>query len=431
MSSGDNHRVLCVGSDVGIATRSVTWTDGYNVKDYDWIFLDFYSLDQQVGDSTISDVLGRYSGPNKSDLFQAVKSGSKVIVLLPEREWIPVSEHKKLYIDRHFPNNFSLISESGRSLNEEDVDSGWEWYFDRPFKWNVLIDGGSHKFEHDNDQYYYQYEGLATNISDEYLACEVLFQRIVNSNRRGDTELKQLTGTVSYLPVIQNWNPSELIKEILDKFTDLDTRVKTEDFPEWAEEKSLPGEDEAASELNELREKKEKIEEKIERKNEELQEFDRYKSLLWGNEDILEQLVPEVFSEFGFNVEGEQPHGRDGMILLEDERFVMEITGTTGGISDNKCRQLSAWVDDLDLENPDHDYTGLLVVNPDRKTRPSDRNPDEFLPPHIRDYLDKRDFHVLLTPDLYDVLSRYRSDELHSDEIHNILSQENVLLQID
>jgi hypothetical protein len=417
-----------VGTDVGVATKSVSWNEEYNVKDYDWIFLDYYSLDQQVGDSTISEVFNGIVEPRQSDLFRAVATGSKVIVLLPERDPIPRDKHGQITINEHFPNDFALIDEAGRSLNQDSVPPEWKWYFDSPFNWKMYIGMSSETYKYGNEEFVYEYQELAANAANELLACKVLFHQIRETRTPRQNQTEDLPGEISYIPVIKNWGANELVKEILDEFTDLDTRIKTKDSPEWADEKSLPGEDETASELGELREQKREIEQKIKEKNEELQEFDRYKALLWGNEDILEQLVPEIFREFGFEVEGEQPHGRDGMILLDDKRFVMEITGTTGGIKDDKCRQLSTWVDDLELEDQEHDYIGLLVVNPDRRTRPSDRNPDEYLPPHLRRFLEKRDFHVLLTPDLYHLLSKYRADKLESEDIRDILTGNGLVL---
>ena len=428
MASRSDVRVLCVGANVGVATKSVNWNEDYNVKDYDWIFLDYYSLDKQVGDSTISEVFNNIVEPGQSDLFRAVVTGSKVIVLLPERNPIPRDKHYEIHISNHFPNDFKLIYEPGHSLNQDTVPPEWTWYFDNPFHWKMHIVGNSGTYEYGNEKFAYNYGQLAANTANESLASETLFHEIIETiaNRQNQTEL--LPGEISYIPVIKNWDPNELIKDILDEFTDLDTRIKTKDSPEWVDEKSLPEEDKTVSELGELREQKKEIEQKIKQKNEELQEFDRYKALLWGNEDILEQLVPEVFREFGFVVEGEQPHGRDGMILLDDKRFVMEITGTTGGISDDKCRQLSTWVDDLELEDQEHDYHGLLVVNPDRRTRPSARDSDEYLPPHLRRFLEKRDFNVLLTSDLYHLLSKYRAGKLEFEDIRKVLTGEDLIL---
>jgi len=417
-----------VGTDVGVATTSVKWNEDYNVKDYDWIFLDYYSLDKKVGDSTISEVFNSIVEPGQSDLFRAVATDSKVVVLLPERGSISKDNHYNLAISDHFPNDLVLIEESGQSLNQDSVPQEWKWYFDSQFNWKMYIGRKADTYKYGDEEFVYDHQRLAANTAKEFLACKVLFHQIIETFGHRQDKTERLPGEISYIPVIKNWNPEELIKEILDEFTDLDTRIKTKNSPEWVDEKSLPREDETVSELGELREQKKEIEQKIKQKNKELQEFDRYKALLWGNENLLEQLVPEIFSEFGFEVEGEQPHGRDGMIYLENKRLVLEITGTTGGISDDKCRQLSAWVDDLQIEDQEHNYTGLLVVNPDRRTEPSDRNPGGYLPPHLREFLEKRDFHVLLTPALYDLLGKYRSNELEYEEIREILTGDDLIL---
>lgn len=411
-----------------MATKSINWNKKYNVKDYDWIFLDYYSLEQQVGDSTISETLDAILEPGSGDIFRAVATGSKFVVLLPNSNGIPRDDRYRIDISDHFPNSFKLVSETGRSLNKDPTPPEWKWYFNSPFKWEMHISENPDSYKFDGEDFVHEYQRLAVNAADELLACKVHFHRLIETPGHRQHQTEPLPGAISFIPVINNWEPDELIKEVLDEFTDLDTRIKTKDSPEWVDEKSLPGEDETVSELGNLREEKRQIEQRIDQKNEELQEFDRYKALLWGNEDILEQLVPEIFREFGFEVEGEQPHGRDGMIFVDNKRFVMEITGTTGGISDDKCRQLSTWVDDLELEDQEHEYNGLLVVNPDRRTRPSDRDQDDYLPPHLRRFLGKRNFHVLLTSDLYNLLSKYRCGELESEDIRDILTGDDLIL---
>lgn len=428
MNSEGDLRVLSVGTDVGVATKSVKWNEDYNIKDYDWIFLNYYSLDQQVGDSTVSELLNGFVKPGQSDIFRSVATGSKVVALLPERNKIPRDRHTRMDISGHFPNDFSLINESGESLQPDTVPTRWEWYFDRSFNWKVYIRGRAGEYEYRGSRFEYRNKSLASNKANELLACVSNFQEVIETSSGYQNEKNELPGEISFIPVIRDYNPENLIKEILDEFTDLDARIKAENSPGWVDEKSLPGENEKVSELSDLKDQKRKIEEEIAQKNEELQELGRYKALLWGNEDALEQLVPEVFREFGFDVEGEQPHGRDGMIFHDNKRYVMEITGTTGGISDDKCRQLSAWVDDLELEDQENDYIGLLVVNPDRKTRPGERNPDEYLPPHLRRFLEKRGYHVLLTPKLYDLLGKYRSSRIDYGDICDILDKDDLVI---
>lgn len=255
-----------MGTDVGVATKSVNWNEEYNVKDYDWIFLDYYSLDQQVGDSTISEVFNGIVEPAQSDLFRAVATGSKVVVLLPERNAIPRNGHFQIPISDHFPNNFVLIEESGRSLNQDSTPPEWKWYFDSPFNWKIYIDGKSDIYEYSNEKFIYEYQKLAANKADEFLACKVLFQEIIETTAHQQYQTERLPGEISYIPIIKNWNSNELVKEILDEFTDLETRIKTKNSPEWVDEKSLPGEDETVSELGDLREQKREIEQKIEEK---------------------------------------------------------------------------------------------------------------------------------------------------------------------
>lgn len=424
---GDEVRVLAVGTDIDLATKSVNWDEEYNVKDFDWIFLDFYSLDNMVGDSTISDTLeSSLIIPSKKDIFKSIANGNRFVVFLPNREYIPKTSQFRFTFNKLTFANLNIVGESGMSVDQSTIDSNWSWYFDSNFEWNVRLKRTEPElFEIFGGKYIYEFSGIAQNNSGELLACDVIFHEVIDPDVPShQPKTNQLPGKLSLIPVIKNWNTNELARDILDEFTDLNTRIKTDKSPNWISDWTLPEEPEIRNRLENLREKKTEIESTIRSTKEELAEYEQYKALLWGNEGELEMLVPKVFREMGFEVEGEVPHGRDGMIRLDDLNIVIEITGTKNSISDDKCRQLSTWVDEAEIEETGRDHTGMLIANPVREVRPTNRSKNDCLPPHLQDFLSKRDFKVLLTHNLFKLYSEFRDGNTAKDEIEAMLKND-------
>ncbi|SDK70344.1 hypothetical protein [Natronorubrum texcoconense] len=427
----DEVRVLTVGTDVDLGTKSVAWTDDYNVKDFDWVFLDFHSLDKSVGDSTISDSIeGMMNIPDEDDIFKSIANGNNFIVFLPERRTIPKTDRTSISLYNLTPVGLNLVEESGSSIDYDTINPNWTWYFDSNFDWNIRIDRKEPAvFELFGRRFVYEFTTIVQNNSSELLATDILFHEITEPEvSTHQPEMNQLPGKLSFIPVIKNWSPNELIREILDSFTDMDTRIKTDQSPEWVNDWRLPEEDGLVRELEDLRIKKKEIESKIKEKEGELDEYEEYKALLWGNEGELEILVPTVFREMDFEVEGEVPHGRDGMIRLDDLNIVLEITGTKNSISDKKCRQLSTWVDEAEIDELDRDHTGILVANPDRETNPPNRTENDYLPPHLQNFLSKRGYKVLLTHNLFELYSEFRKGDLSNEDIEEMLRSDSLFV---
>jgi len=235
---------------------------------------------------------------------------------------------------------------------------------------------------------------------------------------------------VVFLPVTERVTSSELIQSLIEYEVGVNITMDQKHSPEWTSNWSLPGENEARTEAKRLEEEIAQKKDRLASLEKELAEYQRYKTLLYGNEGPLEQLVPEVFNEMGFDVEGEEPHGPDGMIHLEDRSFVLEITGTTNDISDSKYEQLLGHIVDAEGEDQKTRFDGLLVVNPRREEKPSERNPDEYLPTHLRRRIKQRGFKILLTPILYEILEQYRAGETDTEEIREALLSADPVVEV-
>lgn len=408
-------RILSVGCDVAVASRSVSWTEEYNIKDYDRVFFDVHTLDNLVSDSTISEKLGDHVyHPSLSNIYKAIANGTKIIIFVGERKNIPHDKHTYFSVNSLIPGGVNFVQESGRSVNKDSISQGWEWYFSGQFYWNIHFTNDVKDYSGGNTPAYANIESLVENGANEPLAGAIRY--LVKDSQ--SSALTNLPGYIILLPVIQDWETEDLIDRIIHQFTNIDTQVNTGDFPEWVENWRMSSEDELISEIDELKRRKSEIEDNIAEKKDQREEYDRYKVLLYGNAGALENLVPEIFAEMNFDVEGEDRHGKDGLVNIGDTSYVMEITGTKNAISDDKCRQLSTWVDEMEIENDsEKNYSGLLVANPHRLKPPQERELNDYLPPHLQDFLEKRGYHLLLTTDLYNIFSDYIDGKLERSDI--------------
>ncbi|MCD2201892.1 hypothetical protein [Halobacterium sp. KA-6] len=420
----DDPSILTVGSEIDQVADSKNWDESYNIKGYDCVFLDLYSLAERLDDEKPD---GNIQTPNDSSVMRAMAAGNQIYVLVPESNEISYS-NRILPLDRIIPGQFSLVEESGKYVDLDSVAEDWEWYFNSHFNWNLRLGMDSEIFEVDRQRFSLNQSPIVQNKSEESIAWEFIYRIVVQTNT--GSKLDELDGRVVFLPIIEGVSPSELIESLIEHEVGITLSADQKNNPEWTSDWSLPGEDDAKTQAEELKKEIERKQKTLETLEEEITEYDRYKTLLWGNERALEQLVPEVFEEVGFDVDGETPHGRDGMIHLDDRSFVMEVTGTTNDIRDKKYEQLLGWVADAEADYPKTRIDGLLVVNPRREEKPSERNPDEYLPPHLRQRLNRRDFKLLLTPTLYEMLEAYRASDIDTEDLRKSLLTDDLVIEI-
>jgi len=421
----DDPSILTVGSKVDQVADSSNWDESYNIKGYDCVFLDLYSLAKRLEDETLN---GNIHAPNDSAVLKSMAAGNQIYILLPDSNRVSYGS-RILPIDRLVPGNFSLVEESGKYVDLDSVIEKWEWYFNDHFKWNLRLGMGSEYFESGGETFSLHQTPIVQNKSGESVSWGFGYGSVVQTH--GGSEIDEhFGGMVVFLPVKEGVSPGELTESLIENELGVTLSADQKNSPEWASDWSLPGESNAKTQANEIRKEIARKQETLAELEEEIRGYERYKTLLWGNEGTLEQLVPEVFRELGFKVDGETPHGKDGIIHLEDRSFVMEITGTINDISDDKYRQLLDWVGNAETDYPKTRIEGLLVVNPRREEEPNERNPDEYLPPHLRGRLNQRNFKLLLTPTLYEMLKAYRAEEITTEDVREALLTDNLRVDL-
>jgi len=412
-------RVLSIGIDLDFATDFATFTEGYNVKDYDLVVIDLHGLDKESlkKDEYLSEMFEdeTVSIPNSYEVLKAVQSGTDFLATMPLRVSAPNYKGRrttsKLRYYDFIPGTVQVKQEDGESINGNSISEDWDWYFPaESFEWYQHFTG--------------EHVALKSDISRKYTPI------VKNGFGRGVSvkyDFSNGPGSIFLVPVLEGWNSKTLSQELVHRIIRGTTPEQESKLPEWTENYRVPGEEDLITEIEGVETKIEELENELGQKQDELAELERYKGLLYSGDDFLERLVPEVFEELGFEVDGEDPHHRDALIEFSDSYGVVEIHGTSGGIARKKCRQLDEWVGDLDMEHPDRNHLGVLIVNPMRNKPPSERN--GYMTPDIESYLSSRGYKLLTTPDLFEMFVDYKEDGLGKDEIEELITGEDTVIE--
>jgi hypothetical protein len=423
-------RILSIGSELKHANSHADWTESPNVKDFDLVLMDIEGLDRlyREGDETY---LSNYfpedtvNLPAPPEVSKALRSGTDFLATLPYKGGAQnyigsVGGIARISYFSFVPTELGYTFENGVSVNADSILPEWEWYFPATdFKWHVHFDTGT--FVPGGDRISEaQYRPILTNGYDQALAirCDYIMES-------GSDE----TGSIYLIPKIEGWKFSSLTYEFLRRIILDEDSDKKEHIPEWTTEYTVPGEEKVIGKIEDKKSRIEELKKQIGKKEGQLEELQQFKGLLYAGDDFLEQLVPEVFDEMGFDVEGEKPHHRDALIRLPDKHIVLEIHGTSGGIARKKCRQLEEWVGDLEMENPDQEYMGMLVVNPMMDKPPTERN--GYMTPDIEKYLEKRSHKLLPTPELFKVYTTFLRGKISKGDLERKLRSDETVLRFD
>ncbi len=148
--------------------------------------------------------------------------------------------------------------------------------------------------------------------------------------------------------------------------------TKQTTLQEWCNDYRVAGEADIEEAIENLVAERSAIETKISDAEEALSRCNRLKLLFAGGDTPLEQVVDNVLTELGFDVEPGPKKRVDRKATFKDKLFAIEVQGTKGGIKEDHVRALNQWVADLEA-NEGKDAKGILVGNPFKETKLVDR----------------------------------------------------------
>lgn len=145
--------------------------------------------------------------------------------------------------------------------------------------------------------------------------------------------------------------------------------------PDWAKQvtKQVPGIQEINTRVESLSVQIDSLEDERRKELESKEKLEKWAQLLWFGGIPLQDRVRDAFKFLGFTVEPHDPTGHAGDLVAKHGQyiFIMEVTGSTGGITIEKGRQLMQWV----IEAEPEEVHGVLVGNAFRNDPPEKRPP--------------------------------------------------------
>ena len=325
------NQIWILGARSANADKSIPWTKTNlpNLSDPDVIIINLLSLNEHI-----------LTKIDRHAIKQAVKdkleNGGTVVFITARKIYEKNESGAKLYSpeNNYFPSPFVVnvneVSE-GQTINYDN-----RWY---PFP----------EYLKEVKKFKFTLEFLPTSNfyeSRQYIVTDN------NNNRLGGAfkfEYRSLNdrGIVIYLPPPTEISVEEGIDIVLRKFGKVKGKVS---FPAWITELPLVPLTESCSNLNILRQKSEEIQNKIRKKDKEIQKFMNYYGLLTSRDDPLQDAVYQGFNILGINLRRKRAKNlEDGVFNFQNpyayKYGVIEVKGSNKRTSMADILECSKWVD--------------------------------------------------------------------------------------
>lgn len=455
-------RILSIGPDLDFVD-SIDWNQKTNYKDYDIIFIDLSNLEDRSADFVhpyFEDEKTSVKFPTRKQVRSFVmEGGNDMIITLPSSSTIQLKENQNEIenLDEDEPTTYScnvfawlpmtLVTEDigGKSvsLTENSHSNAWNWYFTENFSWDLTIQGvrqrssmltsyknpksgyGRYSSSGRNEKHgpVPRMQDIAVNASNECIASRIeLFPRKAVDKSNID-QYPPINGGVYLFPLKPSIPFADFVRQVLiQNYEVLEEGLEFQ--PGWVEKYVLPEEQQLSERILKLKRDLAELEDQIE-------EPAKYKPLLYDVGDPLEELVRETLRDVGLDIDGEVPGKRDGIIKLDNQWVVLEIYGSINGVKSKKYRQLTDWVENVKVDNPDKNIEGLLIANTFVEADPNER-PDKLLTGDPRRLMDQRGFHAISTIDIYRMICGYRNNELTTSDIkHRFANMDSLELNFE
>ena len=447
-------RVLTKGTRTGVENTHIDWDEGENLIDHTIAFYDVRSLQQHHHEVThpAFNLDDRLTLPSHVDVAQFLDGGNTMFVRLPTEQTVELrgedhdgnTEYYECDLLEWLPFAVRLDSNREGELHEvTDLYASWEWYFDDDFEWQTTIDYlGSRAYygrmysdprppksgpvprsravppESSHGPGTYD-EVIAVNNVDRVIAATI---HLEDTTEQG--EQYQSEGAIYLIPPHPEIEFGPFVRGVLDREFGMDV----EEQPEWVESYPIPGQSDIEAEIAELEDRVADLDARMDR-------GEWYQQLLFAKDEEdddypheLEEPVRDAFRSVGLDVSGEKPGRRDGAIQLDETTIVLEVTGTTRGISPGKVDRLERHVEDARKDDIGPNVTGLLVANPDCHTDPTDRSLN------IQNYvgdLEENGYKLMATSEVYQMLCLFGDGDIDTTDITEALTDDDVIVEFD
>lgn len=385
-----------------------------NIAEYDKVILDFVwdqeGLEKIVESSNIS--LDR--------IHKLLWSEGDLFLI------IPTSHHYELAKRDFKVSEFLPIDYVGWGWDKgntiKDIEESYQGYYNSVAGWNFYLAESPDISTDTLDTLIPRFNGgspmrygktlvseEAYNGFDEPVSFSIRYgYKIEKLGRNRENEV-EYSGSMVFLQKPQN--KRKAIKSLLKS---LSLKI-TSSRPEWANKFFLPNMEAIDEEIQELKDEKKKVQEKIDNQRAELESEESFRKLLYEEGDELRDIVWKALSEIGFDVDEYDQMDEDGAVDTERGKYVIEVKGTTRAAKTKYVRQLNDHINRY-LEREHEEPGGILVVNHFRKKKPESRG-DAFSG-DVKKAIQssQRDIIALTSYELFNIIQRIQSSEISREE---------------
>jgi len=228
-------------------------------------------------------------------------------------------------------------------------------------------------------------------------------------------------GHIVFIPSDYDYNNGELLERCI---IELHKGKKVTPQPAWAKNVLVPGQSELLTRVEELNESisfQEKQRQDIINK---IENLERWKYLLYGKGKYeLEIAVREALTLIRCSVEPQPEKDSDGIISSEYGTALLEATGSKGTIRIEKLGELNTNIGNYISKRRSRVH-GIIAGNPfceePLDNRPPKNTQKDLFAKELIDSATEQSITVLLTTDLYDVVSQILSGKITEESLASI-----------
>lgn len=193
-------------------------------------------------------------------------------------------------------------------------------------------------------------------------------------------------------------------------------------FPEWSKNIRLLNEDDLLEAINLKTEEINNITQELNTCKEKLDRLNYIKSVLFSQDDYLENVVETILNEIGIFVEKSEVNNRvDRKIYLDPkEKCVVEIKGRLRkSAKESDCAQLEKWKME-GMQELGYEPKGILIMNAYAETEILKRH--EYFPNQLLPFAEKKELSLVTSECLLDLYIDFKNEKISKEEVFNLIS---------
>ncbi len=374
-------------------------------------------------------------------LFEHSRMGGKVIAKNDFISFIEQVQKRKLELHQYFKAGGNLLLfQSDRSLKKFKVADG-EALSDSAFDFLSIFGLNEKKFQ--------TKEVIGHNIINHpaydfffrefYATYEVVYmtyegKAVAQVAKTGEPVALNIpveNGNIVILPKIELHYKDEdddeyrfqrlfaALERLNSELKEQKASVSAISLPDWVRGYHIGNEKKDILALHDLISEADELRQRIEKQQAKMEQYNQLKILLFGSGRNLEEMVERIFKSFGYEILESVANRDDVIIKYREQIGVIEVKGVNGSSGEKQAAQLEKWVAEYTI---DHDIVpkGILIVNAFRDKSLDERKEKTF-PQQMLKYSKGREQCLLSTTQLLDIYLSFTEGKLTSDQVHEML----------